>query len=65
MKDLTGVGPKAELFAWDDTTPKDGHEAFHDNVGTLRQSEVERDVRNVLHANFSEASFSRLCCSDF
>lgn len=60
MRDLTGVGSKAEHFAWDGTMSKDGHEAFHDNVGTLRQSEVERCVRNVLHANFREASFSRL-----
>jgi hypothetical protein len=64
LKDLTNAGSKVELFASDDTMspggtmPKDGHGVFHDNIGILRQSEVERVVRYVLDAH--EASFSRL-----
>ncbi|KAG0587956.1 hypothetical protein KC19_2G204300 [Ceratodon purpureus] len=61
LRDLTGTGPKAELLASDDTKSPggtmsmNGHGVFHDNIGILRQSEVERIVRYVLHANFREA----------
>lgn len=57
---LTGAGPKAELLASNGTMSTDGHGVFQDNIGVLRQSEVERNVRNVLHTNFGEASFPRL-----
>lgn len=66
LKDLTSAGPKVELSASDGimspggTMSQDGHGVFHHNIGILRQSEVERIVRYVLHANFHEASFPDL-----
>ena len=60
MMNLTDAGPKAELLASNSTMSTDARGVFHDKIGVLRQSEVERNVRNVLHANFGEASFPRL-----
>lgn len=52
-------GPNPELLAVDGTDT-DGHRVPHNN-STLQQSEVEHIVRDVIHANFREASLPELC----